>query len=102
MSVKLKPTDEHLLQLRREGYKAAADYHRAVELWATVSRAQERDGVVSATLLRYREIAASYHNALEALNAHLLTLEPTKLVSEEIGRTQKIKDLLDSEIKLTF
>lgn len=102
MSVKLKPTSEQLLQLRREGYKAAADYHRAVELWATVSRAQEQEGVVSATLLRYRDIAASYHNALEALNAHLRTLEPTKLVTEELNRTLKLQDLLDREIKLLF
>lgn len=102
MSVKLKPTGEHLLQLRRESYQAAAEYHRAVELWATVSRAQERDGVVSVTLLRYREIAASYRNALETLSAHLRTLEPSKLVTEELGRTQKIQELLEREIALTF
>ena len=67
----------HLLKLRREYYEAAGKYHRAMEQWQTVSRSQEKDGAVSDTLLRYRNIAASHHNALEALSASLLTLEPT-------------------------
>jgi hypothetical protein len=73
--------NEQLLQLRRESYKAAADYHRAMEQWQTVSRAQEKGAAVS---------------------AYLLTLEPIKLVTEEIGRVLKLQDLLDREIKLIF
>jgi len=94
--------DEHLLELRRESYEAAGTYHRALEHWQTVSRSQEKDGELSDTLLRYRGIAASYGNALEALSAYLLTLDPTKLVTEEIGRTLKLQDLLEREIKLMF
>jgi hypothetical protein len=94
--------DEHLFQLRLECHKAAAKYHRAVEQWTTVARSQEQDGAVSTALLGYRDIAASYHNALEALSAYLLTLEPTQLVTEEIDRTLTLQDLLDREIKLIF
>jgi hypothetical protein len=89
-----------LLKLRRECHEAAARYHRAMEQWQTVSRSQEKDGAVSNTLLEYRDIAASYHNALEALSAYLLTLAPTQLVTEEIARTLKLQDVLDREIEL--
>ena len=95
-------TDEHLLNLRRESYKAASEYYRAIEDWETVSRSQEEAGKLNASLQRYREIAANYHNALEALSAYLLTLEPTKLVTEEIERTLTLQDILDREIKLIF
>ena len=94
--------DTHLLNLRRECYEAAGKYHRAMEQWQTVSRAQEKDGAVSDTLLRYRDIAASYHNALETLSAYLLTLEPTQLVAEETERTLRLQALLDREIELIF
>jgi hypothetical protein len=73
-----------------------------MEQWQTVSRAQEKDGAVSDTLLRYRDIAASYHNALETLSAYLLTLEPTQLVAEETERTLRLQALLDREIELIF
>ncbi len=73
-----------------------------MEQWQTVSRAQEKDGAVSDTLLRYRDIAAGYHNALETLSAYLLTLEPTQLVAEETERTLRIQALLDREIELIF
>ena len=94
--------DEHLLNLRRESHKAASEYHRAIEDWETVSRAQEAGGKLDASLQRYRDIAANYHNALETLSAYLHTLEPTKLVTEEIERTLTLKNLLDREIKLIF
>ena len=92
--------DTHLLNLRRECYEAAGKYHRVLEQWQTVSRSLEKDGAVSDTLLRYRDIAASHHNALEALSAYLLTLEPTQLVTEEIDRTLRVQELLDREIEL--
>lgn len=94
--------DENLLNLRRESYKAASEYYRAIEDWETVSRSQEAGSKLDASLQRYRDIAANYHNALEALSAYLLTLEPTKLVTEEIERTLTLQDLLDREIKLIF
>jgi hypothetical protein len=94
--------DTHLLNLRRECHEAAGKYHRAMEQWQTVSRAQEKDGAVSDTLLRYRDIAAGYHNALETLSAYLLTLEPTQLVAEETERTLRLQALLDREIELIF
>jgi hypothetical protein len=71
-----------------------------MEQWQTVSRSQEKAGAVSDTLLQYREIAARHHNALEALRAYLLTLEPTQLVKEEIERTLRLQHLLDREIEL--
>lgn len=94
--------DEHLINLRRESYKAASEYYRAIEDWETVSRSQEAGGKLDASLQRYRDIAANYHNALEALTAYLLTLEQTKLVTEEIGRTRTLQDILGREIKLIF
>jgi hypothetical protein len=94
--------DEHLFNLRLESHKAASEYHRAIEEWETVSRSQEAGGKLDASLQRYRDIAANYHNALEALSAYLRTLEPTKLVTEEIKRTLKLQELLDREIKLIF
>ncbi len=94
--------DAHLLKLRRDSYEAAGKYYRAMEQWQTVSRSQEKDGEVSDTLLRYRDIAASYHNALEALSAYLLTLEPTQLVTKDIDRTVRLRNLLDREIELIF
>jgi hypothetical protein len=98
----METMDDQLLQLRRESYKAAADYYRAMEHWQTVSRAQEKGAALRATLQQCRDIAATYHSALEAVSAHLLTLEPRKLVTEEIGRVLKLQDLLDREIKLIF
>jgi len=92
--------DVHLLKLRRECHESAGQYHRAMEHWQTVSRSQEQEGTVSETLQQYREIAANYHIALEALSAYLLTLEPTKLVTEEVARALKLQDILDQEIKL--
>jgi hypothetical protein len=94
--------DTHLLNLRRECHEAAGKYYRAMEQWQTVSRAQEKDGAVSDTLLRYRDIAAGYHNALGTLSAYLLTLEPTQLVAEETERTLRLQALLDREIELIF
>lgn len=101
-TLNLKTMDEQLLQLRRESYKAAADYHRAMEHWQTVSRAQEKGAALRATLQQCRDIAATYRNALEAVSAHLRTLEPVKLVTEEIGRVLKLQDLLDHETNLIF
>jgi hypothetical protein len=98
----MQTIDERLLQLRRESYKAAADYYRAMEHWQTVSRAQEKGEELKATLQQCRDIAATYHNALGAVSAHLRTLEPAKLVTEEIGRVLKLQALLDREIKLIF
>ena len=98
----MQTIDDQLLQLRRESYKAAADYHRAMEQWQTVSRSQEKGAAFSATLQQYRDIAATYPEALEVLSAYLLTLKPTKLVTAEIGRVLKLQDLLDREIKLIF
>jgi hypothetical protein len=94
--------DEQLLHLRRESYRAAADYHRALEHWQTISRSQENGAALSATLQHHREIAAAYPSALEALSSYLLTLEPTKLVTAEIRRVLKLKDSLAREIKLIF
>jgi hypothetical protein len=74
-------------------------------LWSSgrPSRAlKSKDGAVSDTLLRYREIAAGYYNALGTLSAYLLTLEPTQLVAEETERTLRIQVLLDREIELIF
>jgi hypothetical protein len=92
--------DAHLLKLRRDCHEAAGKYHRAIEQWQTVSRSKEKAGAASDTLLQYRDIAASRHNALKALSAYLLTLEPTQLVTEEIERTLRLQDLLDREIEL--
>lgn len=94
--------DEHLLNLRRESYKAASEYYRAIEDWETVSRSQEAGGKLDASLQRYRDIAANYHHALEALRVYLLTLGPAKLVTEEIERTLSLQDILEREIKHIF
>jgi hypothetical protein len=63
---------------------------------------KSKDGAVSDTLLRYRDIAAGYHNALETWSAYLLTLEPTQLVAEETERTLRLQAPLDREIELIF
>ncbi len=96
--------DAHLLKLRQENYEAASEYHRVMAEWFAASRSQKPGGDddVSSTLLEYRALAANYSNALEVLTAHLKTLEPTQLYSEELGRTQKFQDILRREMELIF
>lgn len=97
--------DAHLVELRHESYEAASEYHRAMGEWFAASRSQKPGGdddEVSSTLLEYRALAANYSNALEVLTAHLKTLEPTQLFTEELSRTQKFQDILRREMELIF
>lgn len=87
-----------LLELRSEAYRAAANYHRtAGEYFTALSphdSSNEKMPRIRRECLKRRQ---EYAWALEVLIKYLLANEP---VSEELGRAQMTRELLEHELRL--
>ena len=89
-----------LLELRADTYAAAVAFHRvASELFAAL-RDRKQGEENNAVLVALEEAATLYANTLDDLLAHLLTLERTPAVREELRRTERLRDLLQHETAL--